>query len=51
MRIRLTHTYHRTNPNIVFDTVQSDLPELERLLDSVRAAQSAGERKCDAGQG
>lgn len=38
MRIRLTHTYHRTNPNIVFDTVQSDLPELERLLDSILTA-------------
>jgi uncharacterized protein with HEPN domain len=35
MRIRLTHAYHRTNPNIVFDTVQNDLPTLERLLDGV----------------
>lgn len=35
MRIRLTHTYHRVNPNIVFDTVQADLPHLERLLDSI----------------
>ena len=35
MRIRLTHTYHRTNPNIVFDTVLCDLPELERLLDGI----------------
>ena len=34
----------RTNPNIVFDTVQHDLPERERLLDSVQAAQDAGER-------
>ncbi len=42
MRIRLTHTYHRTNPNVVFDTVQSDLPDLERLLDSVQAAENAG---------
>ena len=32
MRIRLTHTYHRTNPSIVFDTVQNDLPEFEQLL-------------------
>lgn len=38
MRIRLTHTYHRTNPNIVFDTVQTDLPELERLLDIILTA-------------
>ena len=38
MRIRLTHTYHRTNPNIVFDTVQSDLPALERLLDTIQTA-------------
>jgi uncharacterized protein with HEPN domain len=35
MRIRLTHTYHRTNPNIVFDTVQSDLPKLEKILDRI----------------
>jgi uncharacterized protein with HEPN domain len=37
MRIRLTHTYHRTNSNIVFDTVQNDLPTLERLLDNIQA--------------
>lgn len=37
MRIRLTHTYHRTNPNIVFDTVQKDLPALEQLLKSILA--------------
>lgn len=35
MRIRLTHTYHRTNPSIVFETVWHDLPELEALLDSI----------------
>jgi uncharacterized protein with HEPN domain len=38
MRIRLTHTYHRTNSNIVFDTVQKDLPELARRLESIQAA-------------
>ena len=38
MRIRLTHTYHRTNPNIVFDTVQRDIPVLERLLNSILTA-------------
>ena len=40
MRIRLTHTYHRTNPNIVFDTVQNDLPAIERLLVSIAATAS-----------
>lgn len=35
MRIRLTHSYHRTNPGVVFETVQSDLPALELLLDKV----------------
>ncbi|MEI8157693.1 MAG: HepT-like ribonuclease domain-containing protein [Burkholderiales bacterium] len=35
MRIRLTHSYHRTNPGIVFETVQNDLPGLELLLDKV----------------
>jgi uncharacterized protein with HEPN domain len=40
MRIRLTHTYHRTNPNIVFDTVRTDLPELERVLDSIKATEN-----------
>ena len=38
MRIRLTHTYHRTNPNIVFDTVQRDIPVLEQLLNSILTA-------------
>ncbi|OQC17489.1 DUF86 domain-containing protein [Candidatus Skiveiella danica] len=38
MRIRLTHTYHRTNPNIVFDTVLNDLPALESQLDNIRTA-------------
>ena len=38
MRTRLTHTYHRTNPNIVFDTVLTDLPALESQLDSILTA-------------
>ena len=38
MRIRLTHTYHRTNPNIVFDTVLNDLPALGSQLDNIRTA-------------
>lgn len=38
MRIRLTHTYHRTNPNIVFDTVLNDLPALESQLDRILTA-------------
>ncbi|HOF30332.1 MAG TPA: DUF86 domain-containing protein [Burkholderiaceae bacterium] len=38
MRIRLTHTYHRTNPNIVFDTVLNDLPALESQLDTILTA-------------
>ncbi len=42
MRIRLTHTYHRTNPNIVFDTVRTDLPDLERILDSIKATENDG---------
>lgn len=41
MRIRLTHSYHRTNPNIVFDTVQTDLPGLELLLSNILLAQGA----------
>ena len=35
MRICLTHHYHRTNPNIVFETVKSSLPELAQLLQSI----------------
>ena len=35
MRIRLTHTYHRVKPNIVFDTVQTDRPQLEQLLGNI----------------
>jgi uncharacterized protein with HEPN domain len=35
MRIRLTHSYHRTNPSVVYDTVVKDLPVLERALSSV----------------
>ena len=35
MRIRLTHTYHRVNPKVVFDTVQTDLPQLEQLLGNI----------------
>jgi uncharacterized protein with HEPN domain len=42
MRIRLTHTYHRTNSNIVFDTVRTDLPELERILDRIKATENDG---------
>ena len=38
MRIRLTHTYHRTNPNIVFETVLNDLPALESQQDSILTA-------------
>ena len=35
MRIRLTHHYHRTNPNIVFETVRNSLAELEQLLQNI----------------
>lgn len=34
MRIVLTHEYFRIDASVVWDTVKSDLPKLEALLDS-----------------
>jgi uncharacterized protein with HEPN domain len=38
-RIRLTHHYHRTNPNIVFETVKNSLPELEQFIQGIAEAE------------
>jgi uncharacterized protein with HEPN domain len=44
MRIRLTHSYHRTNPSVVFDTVLKDLPVLERVLADISLPDDDGEK-------
>jgi hypothetical protein len=43
----VNHTYHRTSPSIVFDTVAGDLPELERLVDSLWTAGSDDDDESD----
>lgn len=37
MRIILTHEYFRVDVSVVWDTIRSDLPKLEALLDQIPA--------------
>lgn len=43
MRNVLAHGYFRTDAGVVWDSVTSDLPEFEALLDSISSSRSRGE--------
>lgn len=43
MRIVLTHQYFRADPQIIWDTVQNDIPALEHIVSTIDIVNDGGD--------